>query len=436
MKKKFDVNNKVNLPENIVTKRIKDYIVVLAPEYPNWIVLDEQEFLLFDILRNRSIKKALFIYQKKSRKDDEEIIILIKSILEKIEKFNFYKDAEISKEEKVEKIKKKVQINLTNDCNLRCKHCYLSAGYKELEELDFELLKDKLYRLTDIIGKTEIVFSGGEPLCYDNLINILRIAKKLGHKVILFTNGILLNNNNIEELNKIVDEIQLSMEGISKEKFEMVRGKNTYEKFKNSISLIKSKGIKLTLAITAIESTLNDIESNLISFLDKINYKNMEVRITDELEKKGNALNFPESFFEKTYNRKIRICNIIKKLADNNFNISYNEDRNIRFSNCGIGTNIIIDSDGSIYPCNEFSINFYDITDDLQKVIHNFNDLNRKTSLEYMEACHKCELKYVCCGGCRIDNYLDTGEYITPDCTEKFKNNKYLDLLIDYYLGV
>jgi len=47
MGKEFDVNSRVNFPQNIVCREIDGYHVVVAPEYPNWIVLDDNEYAIF-----------------------------------------------------------------------------------------------------------------------------------------------------------------------------------------------------------------------------------------------------------------------------------------------------------------------------------------------------------------------------------------------------
>ena len=50
MSKEFDVNSKVNLPHITVEKTIDGYHIVIAPDKPNWIVLDDQEYEIFRIL--------------------------------------------------------------------------------------------------------------------------------------------------------------------------------------------------------------------------------------------------------------------------------------------------------------------------------------------------------------------------------------------------
>ncbi len=289
--------------------------------------------------------------------------------------------------------------------------------------------------MTTLVGKSEVVFSGGEPLIYEGVLDILKFTKEMGHKVILFTNGMLITDEIFEEIKDVLDEIQLSMEGVSKEKFELVRGKSTYDSFIKALEIIKKNEIKCTLAITAIENTLEDLEENLIEFINKFNYSNLNIRINDEIERSGNAENYPEKYFELNFEKRERVNNLIVKLRERGFGTHFNTIRNTHFSNCGIGGSIVINSDGKIYPCNEFSIEYGSVEDELKNLIIYFENLNRETGVEKIEKCQECDLKYICNGGCRIKNKIENGSYIIPGCNEKFKEKKYLNMILDYYRG-
>ena len=53
--------------------------------------------------------------------------------------------------------------NFTQQCNLRCKHCYASAGSSGLDELNTNEALKVVDKLADA-GVTILAFSGGEPL--------------------------------------------------------------------------------------------------------------------------------------------------------------------------------------------------------------------------------------------------------------------------------
>ena len=110
--------------------------------------------------------------------------------------------------------------------------------------------------------------------------------------------------------------------------------------------------------------------------------------------------------------------------------------KNVKFNNCGIGTNIIINYDGKIYPCHKFNTPFhFEIDTDIDKVFKEFNDINNKTSSLFMKECNKCELIYICSGGCRIDNYNSNGDMKVPICNEVYKEKQYQKLIYEYLRG-
>ena len=137
MEKEFKVEEIVCVPQKTVVRHIGNYYIVLAPEYPNWIVLDSLEKEMYEYLEKNTIFETLEkFYGSNTTFTEEKCIEILKSLLSKIENSNFYQNAKVRNEVEISQIKKKVHINVTNDCNMRCKHCYLSAGMVPKKELD------------------------------------------------------------------------------------------------------------------------------------------------------------------------------------------------------------------------------------------------------------------------------------------------------------
>ena len=84
---------------------------------------------------------------------------------------------------------RKIYLEITNACNLRCSFCPgTSRAPKSLDEKEFELLAAKLRPYSDFL----YFHLMGEPLCHAKLESFLEIAEKLGFRVIITTNGTLL----------------------------------------------------------------------------------------------------------------------------------------------------------------------------------------------------------------------------------------------------
>jgi len=84
--------------------------------------------------------------------------------------------------------------NMTNRCNLRCKHCYISAeDHKYEDELSTEEAREFIRDLA-AIKIPVLLFSGGEPLLRKDIFELAEYASGLGLRVVLSTNGTLIND--------------------------------------------------------------------------------------------------------------------------------------------------------------------------------------------------------------------------------------------------
>lgn len=83
---------------------------------------------------------------------------------------------------------KEVKIELTNKCSRNCKHCSSNAtsSISNLKELDFEDVC-KVIKEAKLMGVDTIVFTGGEPLMYDRLSELVELTSKLGIKSTIYT---------------------------------------------------------------------------------------------------------------------------------------------------------------------------------------------------------------------------------------------------------
>ncbi|MGG7048493.1 MULTISPECIES: radical SAM protein [unclassified Campylobacter] len=424
-------SEKIELPTKYTIYKILSQYLIIAPEYPTWIVLDSDEYNMFLLLEIANLSDSIRFYNDKFNKN---ATVILEKVLEKIFNHNFYKDGykNTQNEENIQTMQKNIHINLTNDCNMRCKHCFVNAGRIDKKYIDTNKIIQKVNEITKLNGYTSVVISGGEPLLHKDIFILINSLK--GHKITLFTNGILINEKNINKIASAVSEIQISLEGISKEAYETNRGKGNYEKILNAIKLIKSQNIKLILAITVLPDTLDDICNNLINFIKKINYQNLEIRINNDIEMIGAAvkeLNFKNYDIEHSDKA---IFELMKKIIKLGIPSKTTKQQNIKFKNCGIGTSIVIDVDGKIYPCSKFGSYSLDIDKNADEILNEFDRINRDTSIDAIRKCEKCDLKYICSGGCRIDNLKLKNNMINTICDEKYKKKIMQRLVCEWNL--
>ncbi len=83
---------------------------------------------------------------------------------------------------------KEVKIELTNKCSRNCKHCSSSAtsDNKNLKELDFNQVS-KIIKEAKLMGVETIVFTGGEPLMYNRLFELVKLTSNMGMKSTIYS---------------------------------------------------------------------------------------------------------------------------------------------------------------------------------------------------------------------------------------------------------
>ena len=114
--------------------------------------------------------------------------------------------------------------NFTNQCNLRCSHCYVDAENSldscELSTRDCFEVVDKIVE-ADV---AELNFTGGEPLVRKDFFEVARYAREQQLNVTLASNGILLTEENVLKLKKIgVSSVNISLDGVSPKNHERIR---------------------------------------------------------------------------------------------------------------------------------------------------------------------------------------------------------------------
>ena len=153
-----------------------------------------------------------------------------------------------------------VVYNCTARCNLRCLHCY---SYSKAEcsslELSTEQAKKMLSQLTEL-NCPVILFSGGEPLLRKDLFELLTESKRLGLRVVISTNGTLIDSEAAKQLVDVgVSYVGISIDGTEAfhDKFRQVSG--CFKAALKGIENCKEAGIKTGLRFTMTKANHEQI---------------------------------------------------------------------------------------------------------------------------------------------------------------------------------
>ncbi len=140
---------------------------------------------------------------------------------------------------------KEAIISITNRCNLKCRMCDIPHNKKE--ELGASKWKEIITDIS-LLGAETIVFSGGEPLLREDLLELICFSKGKGLKVCITSNGRLIDEEKAAELsNAKVDVVNISLDG-PKEIHDFLRGENSFEKTISALDNLKKNGIETTIA--------------------------------------------------------------------------------------------------------------------------------------------------------------------------------------------
>lgn len=156
----------------------------------------------------------------------------------------------------------KVYVEISNICNLKCSFCPGTVRAPRRMSIDeFELILNKIKPYTDYIYFHLL----GEPLCHPELEKFLGLAEDMNFKVIITTNGTLLNRN-ADILLKSKSHYKTV---ISLHSFEANDNKNSFENYlKDCFEYAKSaenkKIVVLRLWNNGGKDSLNDKILNVL----------------------------------------------------------------------------------------------------------------------------------------------------------------------------
>jgi MoaA/NifB/PqqE/SkfB family radical SAM enzyme len=121
-----------------------------------------------------------------------------------------------------------VFLYITENCQLKCKHCYLGERLKRRDQMTIDQIKAHLTMWKDM-GAKRICFIGGEPTLHPDYPEAVRYANNLGYDVIMDTDGIPPSLDVLKKFsNTDFKIIQVSLDGATPKTHEKIRGKDTF----------------------------------------------------------------------------------------------------------------------------------------------------------------------------------------------------------------
>ena len=332
------------------------------------------------------------------------------------------------------KVIKALCLHVSHTCNLNCSYCFASQGKYQGERaiMSFEVGKqafDFLIANSGTRRNLEVDFFGGEPLMnwevVKQLVAYARSIEKEHNKNFRFTlttNGLLIDDEVIEFLNKEMSNVVLSLDGrreVNDHFRKDYAGKGSYDtivpKFKRLVEARGGKGyyVRGTFTHNNVDFTndlfhMADLGFTELSMEPVVCPPDDPYALTEE--------DLPKLFEQY----EILAKEMIKRKREGRGFTFYHYMLDLkngpciykRITGCGSGTEYMaVTPWGELFPCHQFvgdpKYSLGNIWDGVQNEA--VQDEFRSCNAYAREECKDCWAKMYCSGGCAANAYHATG---------------------------
>lgn len=325
-------------------------------------------------------------------------------------------------------------LHVAHTCNLNCSYCFASQGkYKgDRALMTFEVGKQALDFLIANSGtrkNLEVDFFGGEPLMnWDVVKQLVEYARKVekqhnkNFRFTLTTNGVLLDDEIIDYLNKEMSNVVLSLDGrqeVHDHFRKYYNGKGSYEdivpKFK---ALVKKRGGKDYYMRGTFTHNNVDFTEDILHMAD-LGFT--ELSMEPVVSAPGDPYALTEDDMPKLFEQYEKLaCEMIRRKKAGNGFVFYHYMIDLtngpciykRITGCGSGTEYMaVTPWGELFPCHQF------VGDPKYSLGNVWDGVTNKSAQDEFRSCNAyarpeckdCWAKLYCSGGCAANSYHATG---------------------------
>ncbi|MCI9448826.1 MAG: radical SAM protein [Clostridiales bacterium] len=304
----------------------------------------------------------------------------------------------------------KITMETTRKCNFRCKHCYNSSDIQgsELSQKKIE----SIIELANRLGVYRIDLTGGEFFVRSDAFDILECMKSHGMIVNVFTNGFLLNDDQLNIISEMefIRNFYISLDDNNAEKHDAMRNmQGAFEKTVKTIQELSKMGKRVIVNCTITNDNINRMKEIYDYFTNELHVK---FRMAPLLNM-GRAENMNKIHIEQ-YIDNIRSLGLTPELMDDLF-VSPTADINI--PHCGIGSNMIyMMADGTLVPCPLLRDKEFYLGNILQNDLKNLWPHHELLTKIRSSICNSnCEYLEKCRGGCKSRAYFRHNRFDAAD---------------------
>ncbi len=319
---------------------------------------------------------------------------------------------------------------VSSSCNLNCRYCFYNSLSECREQKNYgimsdEILEDAISKAFDFADETVYIsFHGGEPLLrgiefYEKAIVLIEKYRKKQNVVLAFqTNGTLIDKKWCEffKQNKCLIGISLDGDETLNELRVNHAGQNSFRDVMNAIDLLQYYEIEFNVLSVVTKQVAKNAEKmyrfftsqgfKFLQFTPCLKpYGNQKCDLSMYMtgEEYGNFLIeimklYFDDYMKGNYVSIRQLDNFVRLVAGKPaFQCGMNGCCSIQF---------VVEADGSVFPCDFYSLDEYkigDITsDDFFSILaSNKHQTFLKQSFDVEEKCKKCKWWKLCKNGCK-----------------------------------
>lgn len=347
-----------------------------------------------------------------------------------------------------------LDVELTERCNNGCIHCCINRPANDAVaragEMTTEQIRDLLRQAVDL-GCLQVRFTGGEPLLRPDFQELYICARRLGLKVLLFTNACLITPGLADLFRQMppLVEIEITVYGMHKESYEAVtRCPGSFAQFQRGINLLLERNVPLVVKwvvlpqnrcemseFEAWAGTIPRMAGRPPSYVMSLDLRN---------RRDGEEENARIQSLRMTPDDELAILTrdvVQYKQSMEEFASRFMGPSGDKLFSCGVGCSLCIDAYGLAQPCMglrapEWAVNLVSEFQSMQEgklvsdasaleMDHKFagiaDALSRFSGLydlcatnpEYLRRCAKCFLKGLC-EQCPAKSWTEHGTLDTP----------------------
>ena len=329
-----------------------------------------------------------------------------------------------------ETVVKALCLHIAHDCNLKCRYCFAEEGeyHGRRALMSYEVGKKALDFLVKNSGSRvnlEVDFFGGEPLMNWQVVKDLvaygRSLEEPYHKKFRFTlttNGVLLNDDILEFVNKEMGNIVLSVDGrkeINDRMRPLAGGQGSYDLIIPKFKKVAESRNQTNYYVRGTFTHFNKDFAADVCHLADLGFKQISVEPVVAPESEEYALveeDIPQILAEYD---KLAVEMLKRHKEGNDFNFFHfmidlqgGPCVYKRLSGCGSGTEYLaVTPWGDFYPCHQFVGQEQFLMGNVDDGITNtkIRDEFKACNVYSKEKCKNCFAKFYCSGGCAANSY-------------------------------